>query len=76
MTLSITSTLTLMSMMNSVTKEAPQTSYLKALDIWMVVCFVFTFLVLVEYCLVLYLSKTKDWCVVAANGRKWPLYPQ
>ena len=63
MTLSITITLTIMSMMNSVTKEAPRTSYLKALDIWLVVCFVFTFLVLVQYCLVLYLSKTNDWYV-------------
>ena len=74
MTLSITITLTLMSMMNSVTKEAPRTSYLKALDIWMGVCFVFTFLVLVEYCLVLYLSRTKDWYVrstwAAAKGQR------
>ena len=38
-----------------------RTSYLKALDVWLVTCFVFTFLVLLEYCAVLYLSRASDW---------------
>ncbi len=38
-----------------------RTSYLKALDVWLVTCFVFTFLVLLEYCAVLYLSRSTDW---------------
>ncbi len=61
MALAVTTTLTLQSMINSVFTEAPRTSYLKALDIWLVTCFVFTFLVLIEYCVVLYLSRASDW---------------
>ncbi len=61
MALAVTTTLTLQSMINSVFTEAPRTSYLKALDVWLVTCFVFTFLVLVEYCAVLSLSRTQDW---------------
>jgi len=41
----------------------------KALDLWLLVSFFFTFLVLVEYCLVLYLVKAGDWYEAAKNKR-------
>ncbi len=31
------------------------------MDVWLMVCFVFTFLVCFEYCAVLYLCKISDW---------------
>ena len=40
-----------MSMMNYVFNEAPRTSYLKAIDVWMITCFCFTSATLLEYCL-------------------------
>ena len=38
-----------------------RTSYLKSIDIWLIVCFLFTFATLIEYCLVLYLVNSSDW---------------
>ena len=61
MALAVTTTLTLMSMINSVFAEAPRTSYVKAVDLWLIASFGFTFGALIEYCIVLYLIKDQDW---------------
>ena len=58
MTLAITTTLTLMGMMNSVFNNSPITSYLKAIDCFLVGCFGFTFAVLAEFCAVIALMRT------------------
>lgn len=34
---------------------------LQLMDVWLMTCFFFTFLCLLEYCLVLYLIKSSDW---------------
>ncbi len=60
MTLAITTTLTLMSMIGAVFESAPKTAYLKAIDIWLTSCFSVTFLNLLEFCVVLALTKSKD----------------
>ena len=57
MTLAITTTLTLMGMMNSVFNSSPSTSYLKAIDLFLVGCFGFTFAVLAEFCTVIALLR-------------------
>jgi hypothetical protein len=62
MTLAITTTLTLVSMMNSEIDKMPKTAYLKALDIWMITCFTFTFMVLTEFCIVLALTVEGPEC--------------
>lgn len=58
MTLAITTCLTHMSMINGALEKAPRTSYLKAIDIWLVTCFGFTFSVLIEFCLVISLTQS------------------
>ena len=57
MGLAVTTTLTLMGMVNSVFQTSPDTSYLKAMDVWLVTCFTFTFVVLGEFCTVIGLSQ-------------------
>ncbi|TRY70557.1 hypothetical protein TCAL_02346 [Tigriopus californicus] len=57
MTLAITTCLTHMSMINGALEKAPRTSYLKAIDIWLITCFAFTFSILVEFCLVISLTQ-------------------
>jgi hypothetical protein len=59
MSLCITTTLNLVSMSNGVFDSSPRTSYLKAIDIWMLICFSFTFAALLEFCIVIYLNKVK-----------------
>ncbi len=53
MGLCITTALTLVSMSNGLFSTAPRTSYLKAIDIWLLACFTFSFVVLIEYCTVI-----------------------
>jgi len=53
MAICMTTLLTLTAMFAAVRQSTPSVSYVKALDIWMVVCIFFVFLTLVEYTLVL-----------------------
>ena len=46
MTLAITTTLSLVAMMNREIEKMPKTSYLKCMDIWMIISFSYTFLVI------------------------------
>ncbi len=57
MTLTITSTLTLVSMSTGLFNSSPRTSYLKAIDVFLLVCFLFTISVLIEFCVVIFISK-------------------
>ena len=52
--LTITMMLTVVSMSNGAFENSPQTSYLKAIDVWLLACFTFTFIVLVEFAVVVY----------------------
>ena len=40
-----------------VLSDVPSTSYVKALDVWIITCFCYTFVNLFEYCVVLYLAR-------------------
>ncbi|XP_068234458.1 uncharacterized protein [Palaemon carinicauda] len=53
----ITSLLTLVSMHTAVRQSSPETSYIKAVDIWMFMCIVLSVLILFEYGLVLIFRK-------------------
>ncbi|CAG7832575.1 unnamed protein product [Allacma fusca] len=55
----MTTLLTLTAMFAAVRQNTPNVSYVKALDIWMVVCIIFVFLTLVEYTVVLKLKSLK-----------------
>jgi hypothetical protein len=57
--LGITTTLSLVSMSNGVFNNAPKTSYLKSIDVWILACISFTFSVLCELCFVIHLEKTQ-----------------
>ena len=49
-------------MASSIYDKSPETAYLKAIDLWLVSCFSYTFMVLLEYAIVLALSKPQpDW---------------
>ena len=48
MTLAITTTLSLVAMMNREIEKMPKTSYLKCMDIWMIISFSYTFLVILN----------------------------
>lgn len=54
MALSITTTLTLVTLSNGLFNTSPRTSYLKAIDVWLLVCFLFSVTVLVEFCVIVY----------------------
>merc|ERR1712223_37338 len=58
MTLAITTTLSLVAIMNREIEKMPKTSYLKCMDIWMIISFSYTFLVLLEFSTVLALTMT------------------
>ena len=60
MTLTITSTLTLVSMSTGLFNNSPRTSYLKAIDVFLLICFLFTISVLVEFCAVIFISRHRD----------------
>ncbi|KAG8229278.1 hypothetical protein J437_LFUL009639 [Ladona fulva] len=53
MAICMTTLLTLTAMFAAVRQNTPSVSYVKGLDIWMVVCILFVFLTLAEYTLVL-----------------------
>lgn len=56
----ITSLLTLVSMHTGVRQSSPETSYVKAVDVWMIMCIVFSVFMLFEYGLVLFIMKRKE----------------
>ncbi|XP_076041782.1 gamma-aminobutyric acid receptor subunit delta-like [Oratosquilla oratoria] len=73
MVLTITTLLTLVSMFNSVRGESPRVSYAKAVDLWMMVCIVFVFLVLVEYTVVIRLrERAKNFRIFPAVTKRDP----
>ncbi|XP_045104043.1 glycine receptor subunit alpha-2-like [Portunus trituberculatus] len=53
----ITSLLTLVSMHTGVRQSSPETSYIKAVDVWMIACIVMSALMLFEYGIVLFIKK-------------------
>lgn len=57
MAICVTTLLTLSAMFSSVRQNMPSTSYLKALDLWMLTCVVFVFTVIIEYTAVLKLRS-------------------
>lgn len=64
MTLSVTSFLSLVALFNgarSGQNHWPQASYVNAMDVWQMLCYLIVFFILVEYCFVLYLTKIPDW---------------
>ena len=57
MALGITTMLSIVAMSNNVFDDAPRTSYLKAIDIWILTCFTITFVTLVEFVVVIFLER-------------------
>ncbi|XP_071518452.1 glycine receptor subunit alpha-4-like [Panulirus ornatus] len=56
----ITALLTLVSMHTAVRQSSPDTSYVKAVDVWMIMCIVMALLALFEYLIVLIIKKRRD----------------
>ncbi len=52
--------LTLMAMFSGVRQSTPKVSYVSMLDIWMVMCIFFIFLVLIEFAIVTTLIRKHD----------------
>ncbi len=59
MSLTITTLLTLVAMASGVYQTSPRTAYLKAIDVWLLVCFLFSFSVLVLYSVFVYVTIMK-----------------
>lgn len=57
MSLTITTVLAIITQCAGVFQTAPETSYFKAIDVWLMVCFNFTFLVLVEFIVIIFLTN-------------------
>merc|ERR1712165_626526 len=60
MALSITTTLTLVTLSNGLFNTSPRTSYLKAIDVWLLVCFLFSVTVLVEFCIIVFCTHRRS----------------
>ncbi|XP_045114835.1 glutamate-gated chloride channel alpha-like [Portunus trituberculatus] len=56
----ITSLLTITSMYTGIRQTSPTTSYVKALDVWMLMCILLTTVPLLQYALILSWRKTSD----------------
>ena len=52
--------LSIVAMSNNVFDDAPRTSYLKAIDIWILTCFTITFVTLAETVVVIYLESNQQ----------------
>ena len=39
----------------------PQTAYMKEVDVWTAACYIAVFCPLIEYCIILFLTKTAEW---------------
>ncbi|XP_046397112.1 glycine receptor subunit alpha-4-like [Ischnura elegans] len=83
MAICMTTLLTLTAMFAAVRQNTPSVSYVKALDIWMVVCILFVFLTLAEYTLVLRLAKNlrvrrskKDESTNGSRGKLSQIQPE
>ena len=59
MGLAITSFLSLISLFNGARGDWIECSYLRAIDIWTILCYINVFAALLEYCVVLYLTKAE-----------------
>ena len=57
MSLGVTTVLTMVTLMGSVNSSLPKISYMKALDIYLAVCFFMVFGALLEYATVSYVGK-------------------
>ena len=60
MALGITTMLSIVAMSNNVFDDAPRTSYLKAIDVWILTCFTITFVTLAETVVVIYLESNQQ----------------
>ena len=79
MALCVTTLLTLVTMFSSIRSFSPTTAYLKTTDIWMCGCLFTVFIILSEYCLVLYARKISQTSTSGdKNGNKkalaWKVY--
>lgn len=59
-TLGITTVLTMTTLMSTTNQQMPKVSYVKAVDIYLVVCYVMVFAALLEYAAVSYSNKKKQ----------------
>ncbi|XP_045114845.1 gamma-aminobutyric acid receptor subunit beta-like isoform X2 [Portunus trituberculatus] len=70
----ITSLLTIASMYTGIRQTSPTTSYVKALDVWMLMCILLTTVPLLQYTLILSWRKTSDSSVTkVVPGLRRPL---
>ena len=54
-TLSITTCLTIVALSTNVFASSPRTSYMKIIDIWMIICFKLTFANVMVFCVITYM---------------------
>lgn len=59
-TLGIMTVLTMTTLMTTTNRQMPKVSYVKAVDVYLVVCYVMVFAALLEYALVSYSNKKKQ----------------
>lgn len=59
-TLGITTVLTMTTLMSTTNQQMPKVSYVKAVDIYLVVCYIMVFAALLEYAAVSYSNKKKQ----------------
>ncbi|XP_068230791.1 glutamate-gated chloride channel-like [Palaemon carinicauda] len=57
----ITSLLAVVSMLGSLGQRAPETSYLKAVDVWLILCITHVALALFQFAVVLTIRRQRDW---------------
>jgi len=58
MSLCITSFLSLISLFNGARNDWTKTTHMRAIDVWVIFCYIGVFSALMEYCVILYLTKT------------------
>merc|ERR1719273_1460439 len=58
MALCITSFLSLISLFNGARNDWTKTTHMRAIDVWVIFCYIGVFSALMEYCIILYLTKT------------------
>jgi len=61
MVICVTTLLTLTSMFSSVRALTPQVSYMKAIDLWVLICLLLTFTCLAEYGIILHMTSRSGW---------------
>ena len=55
MTLTITTCLTIVALSTNVFASSPRTSYMKLIDLWMIICFQLTFTNVMAFCVITYM---------------------